>query len=758
LGIQETTRNIVINDKKNINLANDKDSKSQLDIAATSEPKIGSGVSAGQTKEIAKLPSVGTNVLPSAGTTVTCTDKIKNQDETDVDCGGSCPTKCAVGKLCSINSDCTLLGTYCLLSDLNPEGFLGSCVSGCDEQKDCASTEVCDTTKNQCVVTQPSVGTTVTCTNKIKNQDEADVDCGGICPTKCAVGKLCSINSDCTTVFCDSGKKCAEKCTDTDTITKNDDGTALSFTKYVNYAVVGTVTGNNNNIQQLETKTDTCTDDNTKLIEYFCNVKGNYLDSKQIQALNGKACKDGLFVKADGTEGAYCNDNKFNCNNGFNCKDAVCVKKELTLAETNLQDCENKKDQFIDGTKKCVKKVGKWTIQQKYYNGNVLQNGSCVQLVKEIEKCSGECKDGMCVVTQPSVDQFTLACKDTDPLQNPYLEGAVLIGSNLKKDNCNIDKATNTDKLTQYFCNVQNSGIILGTETIVCKFGCNKTEGRCLTEKPKSAECKQKPALQKPYCGGQAANKTILYKPYYSTEKDESGNCKIENEQQTCEFGCKNGICVTTDSCQNGKQDSDTNEADVDCGGSCSVKCKVGKQCNANSDCDSGTCDKNKKICVIPPATTSDKQIEDCSSDMIIAVCKPGLEATECINSEKNYVCENPNNCGGKYTAKATCDNEIIQEGYVGPSGGWGGSGGSIKIKEEYKDKSCVNEGDTGKDPYTMGTTYKFGKPYADICEKTEETDKKSYLQEYSCNTDSLIKTVYLCVKGCNKDENACVN
>ena len=36
----------------------------------------------------------------------TCVDGILNQDETDVDCGGSCPNKCVVGQSCIVNSDC----------------------------------------------------------------------------------------------------------------------------------------------------------------------------------------------------------------------------------------------------------------------------------------------------------------------------------------------------------------------------------------------------------------------------------------------------------------------------------------------------------------------------------------------------------------------------------------------------------------------------------------------------------------------------
>ena len=36
----------------------------------------------------------------------TCTDVVKNGTETDVDCGGSCATKCAVTKVCNVDADC----------------------------------------------------------------------------------------------------------------------------------------------------------------------------------------------------------------------------------------------------------------------------------------------------------------------------------------------------------------------------------------------------------------------------------------------------------------------------------------------------------------------------------------------------------------------------------------------------------------------------------------------------------------------------
>lgn len=44
------------------------------------------------------------------------------------------------------------------------------------------------------------------CANGAKDPVEADVDCGGACPTKCAEGKTCAVDGDCATGRCASGK------------------------------------------------------------------------------------------------------------------------------------------------------------------------------------------------------------------------------------------------------------------------------------------------------------------------------------------------------------------------------------------------------------------------------------------------------------------------------------------------------------------------------------------------------------------------
>ncbi|MBI5542638.1 MAG: chitobiase/beta-hexosaminidase C-terminal domain-containing protein, partial [Deltaproteobacteria bacterium] len=97
--------------------------------------------------------------------TPTCSDGFKNAYETDVDCGGSCPTQCLDGLGCLAAADCA-------------SGF-------------------CSPTSLVCA--------TPTCTDGFKNAYETDVDCGGSCPTQCPDGQACLVAGDCEHGFCGSG-------------------------------------------------------------------------------------------------------------------------------------------------------------------------------------------------------------------------------------------------------------------------------------------------------------------------------------------------------------------------------------------------------------------------------------------------------------------------------------------------------------------------------------------------------------------------
>jgi hypothetical protein len=92
----------------------------------------GAGGSAGTTGSAGRGGtggSAGTGVGGAGGTSApSCTDGIRNQNETDVDCGGSCATKCAVNKSCAVNGDCktgSCSHLYCALVSGPPNWLAG---------------------------------------------------------------------------------------------------------------------------------------------------------------------------------------------------------------------------------------------------------------------------------------------------------------------------------------------------------------------------------------------------------------------------------------------------------------------------------------------------------------------------------------------------------------------------------------------------------------------------------------------------------
>jgi hypothetical protein len=90
-----------------------------------------------------------------------CTDQIRNGEETDIDCGGSCG-RCEVGSSCKINADC--------------------------EDSDCKG----------------GTCTAFPCFNNVRDGNETDVDCGGDCRT-CSGGRACMAGTDCASGACNAG-------------------------------------------------------------------------------------------------------------------------------------------------------------------------------------------------------------------------------------------------------------------------------------------------------------------------------------------------------------------------------------------------------------------------------------------------------------------------------------------------------------------------------------------------------------------------
>jgi len=143
----------------------------------------------------------------------TCTDKVKNGAETDVDCGGPICVRCADKKQCAKAADCTsgvCVSSVCQAATCTDKVKNGAetdvdcggptcttCADGkkCGKAGDCTS-GVCDAVSGLCAAP--------TCTDKVKNGSETDVDCGGSVCSACALGKGCAASADCTKAVCDN--------------------------------------------------------------------------------------------------------------------------------------------------------------------------------------------------------------------------------------------------------------------------------------------------------------------------------------------------------------------------------------------------------------------------------------------------------------------------------------------------------------------------------------------------------------------------
>ena len=103
----------------------------------------------------------GLDMKPDTGVfNISCTNGVRDGDESDVDCGGADCAACVVGATCRADADCAS----------------GHCIGG------------------RCL--DPP------CMNQVKDRLETDVDCGGLeCPP-CGDGKRCGAAGDCSGASC----------------------------------------------------------------------------------------------------------------------------------------------------------------------------------------------------------------------------------------------------------------------------------------------------------------------------------------------------------------------------------------------------------------------------------------------------------------------------------------------------------------------------------------------------------------------------
>jgi len=144
----------------------------------------------------------------TGGPEPTCEDALLNQDETDVDCGGSCPA-CVDGQACLVDEDCT--STVCTegvcaapaCDDLKLNGVETDVDCGGPDCLPCADMLAClvgpDCESQSCVA---NICEAPSCEDGTKNAGETDIDCGGPDCDPCPDGGVCLMDVDCTSGAC----------------------------------------------------------------------------------------------------------------------------------------------------------------------------------------------------------------------------------------------------------------------------------------------------------------------------------------------------------------------------------------------------------------------------------------------------------------------------------------------------------------------------------------------------------------------------
>ncbi len=146
----------------------------------------------------------------AGGSPTFCENQTKDGNETDVDCGGSCPP-CDDLLDCLVASDCQSLN--CVALECAPPTCTDLIHNGNETDQDCGGPNCgpCDDGKNCAAPTHCKSGVCTggvcqvpTCVDTVTNGDETDTDCGGSCTTKCLFGQSCQNPSDCIGNECDS--------------------------------------------------------------------------------------------------------------------------------------------------------------------------------------------------------------------------------------------------------------------------------------------------------------------------------------------------------------------------------------------------------------------------------------------------------------------------------------------------------------------------------------------------------------------------
>jgi len=603
-----------------------------------------------------------------------CNNGQHDDGETDVDCGGDCPP-CDNGDPCLSDTECGS-GFFCVLGQ-------------------------CETSPG-------------TCQNGILDDDETDVDCGGVCD-QCVAGDSCLENADCHSGVCsagvcedptcqdgtlngdeigvDCGGAC-ESCSGSDACTQDSD----CFSGACDLVIGLCVDNQCSNGQQDDGETDVdcggvcppCNNGDPCLTDAECPsgsfCVGGYCQTTSTQCgagmtecgglcrdvstdpdhcgVCGNACEGNGVCMSGACQAAYapgCTDQIQNGDEtGVDCGGA-CEPCSYFVACTQDSDCFSGACDLVTGL--CVddqcsngqQDDGETDVDCGGPCGPCETGGSCLS--------DADCNPGFCVFGHCEPHPSTCMNGVIDPDETDIDCGGVcdlcVAGDIcLEKADCHsgvclagiCQDATCQDGTL----NSDEIDIDCGGSCSPCGMGQDCSSGvDCASGFCVGGECVASGSIS--LCGNGERDGD-------ETDTDCGGTycdpCELD-EQCIADSDCLTGFCVFghctayPGTCENGTLDDE--ESDVDCGGPC-MACATGQACEDDADCMSGSCNAGTGLCDAP--TCGNGQIDSTETDLDCGGdCQTCTGGRVCLADAD---CESGSCVGGICSVPVTCSNGVL--------------------------------------------------------------------------------------------------
>lgn len=635
--------------------------------------------------------------LFSEGCVSPCFNHEKDNDETDVDCGGALCGACGAGRSCSQGDDC--------LSESCNDGIcaVGDCsVIGCEQG------QFCDIATHSCH----------SCSDNVKNGDETDVDCGGASCGGCNSGLHCINAGDCASRQC-QGSVCVGNASSCQTAAAGD----IVISEFMNFAKVdeGMTTFGNDPVQRqvefielVNLSAHTVSLDGMKIVArqiapaspnpVEIQLKG-CLSAKQAAVVSGTAIaglpKDVVNLVVMGSADVFSNAATFRIelvgSNGsvlHTIKDESQALQRISHALTDVS--------YVAGDNALVDHN---SISEYNHSPGFCANGglfveSCVSLCAnnaqddgetdidcggmQCDKCvngkrcefdsdcasdycgAGICTDDPCAVPAAGdlvIDEVfsnvtstaVMSNYDASAVQNQveYIEIVNLTNKQLSLKGLKIE-ANRTDKADgdkdkyKYYelsgCVPQKQAVVVSgsqiagmpsdvvnivklastnalTNTATYRFSLLNAADVVLHQFEETAAPSRKAVAR--------VIQTLGYQPLHNEVVDHDiVNPDLKHSPGYCTNGglFTNG-CIAP--CQDNIQNHD--ESDVDCGGACGATCAYGKLCVKNDDCASNNCEPSTNRCGYDQCHNGKQDGDETAVDCGGSTCDPCSNGMSCL-------------------------------------------------------------------------------------------------------------------------------